>query len=109
MATTTITCVTAPDGTCTTTITVEHHGTLAAAPATPPPAADDTLAPAGPAAASGSDACILNSFTESPPPSFPHSLDEMTKDWFSLALGANIASLELRPCEEGQVPPLQQH
>jgi hypothetical protein len=51
----------------------------------------------------GGDTCILNKFTNSPPSNFPHTFAEMTKEWFELALDANISSLELSPCEEGQL------
>ena len=89
--TTTTTTTTARGGANTTTVTT----TLSSSDVEQPPA------PAGDATAN--DVCLLNTLTETPPSTFPHSLAEITSEWLTEALGATVKSMDLNPSDEGQL------
>jgi hypothetical protein len=96
--TTTTTTTTVGNATTTTTVTVT---TPAAAVAVITPAATALPAAAPAAAPAKADTCLMNVFTDAPPSSFPHKLDDVTKEWLSAALGAAVTSFSLKVLAPG--------
>jgi hypothetical protein len=97
--TTTTTTTTTANGT-TTTVTTTVTATGVAV------GFDDAAAPVtDPKCGMTEGTCLMNKLTDTPPPSFPRTFEELQegKEWLSAALGGNIASYKCTPAAEGQV------
>jgi hypothetical protein len=98
MPTTTATKTTANGTTTTVTTTVTATGVAVGL--------DDAAAPVtDPKCGMTEGTCLMNKLTDTPPPSFPRTFEELQegKEWLSAALGGNIASYKCTPAAEGQV------